>query len=199
VRSRSELVAENAPIERMARENRLRDLPGVHPAGLTRESSGSVPLQRSLGRRAHPGRAAAAEGDAGGNGAAVPDPRPRRQVRLRVRSCRGGHRHRGDPDAHPSAARQRRMRALPRQRPARVSGSHPDPGRAPPSARPGEVRRPLQRGRPHRGIDQRTPTSLGVATPRPPSDAAHAVTGVPSWAGSTTSTAAPPDEAGWPE
>ena len=35
-------------IRRMARENPLRDLRGVHPAGLTREPSGSVPLQRSV-------------------------------------------------------------------------------------------------------------------------------------------------------
>src|SRR5262245_57540398 len=46
-----------ALIDRMARENRLRDLRGVHPAGLTREPAGSVPLHRSVGwsggRRRH--------------------------------------------------------------------------------------------------------------------------------------------------
>jgi len=33
--------------------------------------------------------------------------------------------------------------------------------------------------RPHQGIDQRTPASVGVASPHRPPDAAHAVIGLP--------------------
>jgi hypothetical protein len=79
-----------------------------------------------------------------GSRTALPDPRPRREVLPRVRPPRRSQRDRRDPDADPGAARQRRLRTLPRQRPARVRGPPAGPRRAAPRARSGGVRRSLR-------------------------------------------------------
>jgi len=81
------------------------------------------------------GRAAAARGHALRPAAPLPPPRQRPQVRAGLRPRCGGERHHGAVHGLSRPAAERHLRALPRQRPARMPGPCADPRRGPPAAR----------------------------------------------------------------
>jgi putative transposase len=107
----------------------------VDLAGITANPDGSWVTQQ--GAQPQPRRSA--------RGREVPDPRPRRQVRRRLRRGLPRRRHRGDLDAVPLATGQRARRALRADRTHGVPGLDADPRTAPPRPRPTHLRRALSR------------------------------------------------------
>ena len=105
----------------------LRHRPRHAPRGPRRRAA---PPDRRLGRpaaaRGHPVRPAAP----------VPVSRQRPHVWAGVHRCRGGEGHHGAADSVSGTATERHLRALPRQRAARVPRPCARPGRGPVAARP---------------------------------------------------------------
>ena len=97
----------------------------------------------------------------------VPDPRPRHEVRGRVRRGLPHRRRQGDPNAVPRATGQRPRRALRADRTDGVPGLAADPRPATPRPGPARLRRPLQ---------HRAPTPRARATPAARDPAAKATT-----------------------